>query len=235
MVERADTGDRPDLAALSDVSNALLFAPGNEREEHCLSFLTQSPPAETYVLVVTYGNTAREWIGWWNTYTDESPALGGIVSVGQTAEEIGADTSERRAPGQSPETVLDDVWSVRAVEEPGDLTGIGIEMSELLSKLSEAAEKSESESEVLSEISGESDSGPQIVVCFDSLTALLGHADLERAFRFLHVATGRVRSDDAVGYYHLDPEEHDAETLATLRTLFDAVLDDGDDGWTVET
>jgi hypothetical protein len=234
MVERAGTGDRPDLAALSDVSNALLFAPASEREENCLPFLTQSSPAETYVLVVTYDNTAREWIGWWNTYTDESPALGGIVSAGQTADEIGAESTEE-SPGQSQEVVLDDVWSVTAVEDPADLTGVGIEMSGLLSKLTEAAGTGEGESEVLTEISGEAGSGPRIVVCFDSLTALLDHTDLERAFRFLHVATGRVRSGDALGYYHIDPEKHDAETLATLRTLFDGVLDDGEDGWAVET
>ena len=232
MVEGSDTGEKPDIAALSDVSNALLFAPSSEREENCLAFLTQSPPTETYVLVVTYDNTAREWIGWWNANVAESPALGGIVSVGQTAKEIGADPGP---PGQSPETVLDDVWTVTAVEDPADLTGVGIEMSRLLSKLSEAASESETESEVLSEISGEADDGPRIVVCFDSLSALLRHADMERTFRFLHVATGRVRSGDALGYYHLDPERHDAETLATLKTLFDAVLDDGDDGWTVET
>jgi hypothetical protein len=219
MVERAGTGEQPDLATLSGVSNALLFADAVEMES-CLSFLTQAPPSETYVLAITYSSTAREWIDQWNAYAGDALARGAIVSVGQTDEEIETGTADGDdAPGRSRELILDQVWSVRTVKDSADLTGIGIEMSELLSELAEAA-----------------DEGDRIVVCFDSLTALLEHAELERAFRFLHVATGRVRSGGALGYYLLDPDGHDAETLTTLQNLFDAVLEHDDDtGWTVDT
>jgi hypothetical protein len=39
-----------------------------------------------------------------------------------------------------------------------------------------------------------------------------------------------VRSVDAVAHYHIDPEAHDDQVLATLSSLFDAVarFDDGD-------
>ena len=53
---------------------------------------------------------------------------------------------------------------------------------------------------------------------------------LQRAFRFLHVVTGRVKTAGGVGHYHLDPEAHDRQTLATLKGLFDAVVNVDEDG-----
>jgi hypothetical protein len=70
----------------------------------------------------------------------------------------------------------------------------------------------------------------QIAVCFNSVTSLLQYADLQRAFRFLHVVTGRVKTVGGVGHYHLDPDAHDSQTLATLKGLFDAVVEVEEDG-----
>lgn len=83
---------------------------------------------------------------------------------------------------------------VHDVESPQDLTGLGITIGERLSELS----------------------GDEPVVSFDSLTAMLQHVDLRRAFRFLHVLTNRIRSLEGVGHYHIDPGAHDDQTLATL-------------------
>ena len=102
-------------------------------------------------------------------------------------------------------------WQISSIESPGDLTGTGIELSSLLSTLVDEAGAEE-----------------RIVVCFDSVTTLLDHADLQRAFRFLHVVTGRVRSADARCYYHLDPAAHDEQARATLAGLFDATLGEDD-------
>jgi hypothetical protein len=78
------------------------------------------------------------------------------------------------------------------------------------------------------------DEDEHIVFCFDGVTSLLQYADLQRAFRFLHVVTGRVKTVGGVGHYHLDPEAHDTQTLATLKGLFDAVIEVEDDGtWTI--
>jgi hypothetical protein len=112
---------------------------------------------------------------------------------------------------------LDDGPSPRitTVSSPGDLTGLGIEISEQLEAWA--------------------DDGNQTVVCFHTLTTLFQYVDLEPAFQFLHVLTSRVRIADARAHYHVDPAAHDERELNTMRTLFDAVVAPSDDGWTVRT
>lgn len=205
MSERAGSSEAqtPDLSELADVSNVLLLAPslGGRGSAVCHDLLAQTPPSETNVLAVTYTDTPVEWVDDWLDHVGVSPVRGGIVSIGQVEKSID-----------------DPSWAVKTVENPTDLTGVGIELSELLSGMSTAAADEE-----------------HIAFCFDGITSLLQYADLQRAFRFLHVVTGRVKSVDGVGHYHLDPEAHDRQTLATLKGLFDAVVEvDRDGNWTVE-
>ena len=205
MSERAGTADgtAPDLSALSGVSNVLLLAPslGGHSDEVCFDLLAERPPSETNVLVVSYTQTPGELIEDWDTHVGVPPVRGGVVSVGQG--EAGSDEAS---------------WAVKPVENPSDLTGVGIELSELLSGMASAADENE-----------------HIAVCFNSITSLLQYADLQRGFRFLHVVTGRVKTVGGVGHFHIDPDAHDAQTLATLKGLFDAVVEVNDDGsWDVQ-
>jgi len=198
MAESAGPGGDDKLSELSDVANVLLSAPslGAAGNEACDSLLTQTAPSETNILVITFTDTPEEWVDDWMDSVGVSPVRGGIVSIGQA------------------EAAVDDPsWAVKTIENPSDLTGIGIELSELLSGIGTAADEDE-----------------HITVCFDSITSLLQYADLQRAFRFLHVVTGRVKTADGVGHYHLDPEAHDRQTLATLKGLFDAVVEVDEDG-----
>ncbi|AQL42183.1 hypothetical protein BV210_05415 [Halorientalis sp. IM1011] len=78
--------------------------------------------------------------------------------------------------------------------------------------------------------------GEPITVCLNSLTELLRDADRDRVFRFLHTITSRCLAVDATVHAHLDPATQDEQTVATVATLFDAVLRREDDtGWTVRT
>lgn len=200
----AGSGDeQPDLTELSEVSNVLLLAPslGGQGRDVCLNLLSQTPPSETNILTITFTDTPPEWVEHWVDHAGVSPIRGGIVSIGQAEA-----------------SVDDPSWAVKTVENPSDLTGIGIELSELLSGIATA-----------------SNEGEEIVVCFNSITSLLQYADLQRAFRFLHVVTGRVKTVGGVGHYHIDPEAHDRQTLATLKGLFDAVIEVDEDGtWQIE-
>lgn len=206
MAERAESDsdeDHPDLSDLSEVSNVLLLSPslGGHGSDICFDLLTQSPPATTNVLSISFTRSAREWADSWEEAVGESPARGGIVGIGQMDDNVD-----------------DPAWAVKTVENPSDLTGIGIQLSELLSGMANAAGSDE-----------------EIVMCFNSITSLLQYADLQRAFRFLHVVTGRIKTVDGVGHYHLDPDAHDAQTLATLKGLFDAVVREGEDGgWEIQ-
>lgn len=200
MAEASGSGesDRSDVSELGDVSNVLLLAPslGGQGNDVCLDLLTRSAPDRTNVLGITYTESPGEFVSRWSDGVGDPPARGGIVTVGE------ADASVSSAN-----------WTVRGVENPGDLTGIGIELSELLSSMATAAGDDEA-----------------VAVCFNNLTSLLQYADLQRVFRFLHVVTGRVKTIHGVGHYHIDPDAHDKQTMATLKGLFDAVIEIGEDG-----
>ncbi|MFC6721455.1 DUF7504 family protein [Halobacteriaceae archaeon SHR40] len=203
MSERAGSTTENKLSELSDVSNILLLTPslGGQGADVCLDVISRTKPSETNVLTITYTDTPQEWVDSWIDYVGVSPLRGGIVGIGQA--DAGVD---------------DPSWAVKTVENPSDLTGVGIELSELLSGMATAAADDE-----------------HIAVCFDGITSLLQYADLQRAFRFLHVVTGRIKTVGGVGHFHLDPEAHDRQTIATLKGLFDAVIEVDEDGsWTIQ-
>lgn len=95
---------------------------------------------------------------------------------------------------------------VEYVSSPGDLTGIGIGVSEQLRRFVEADVN-------------------QIRLCFYSLSTLLMYTELETVFRFLHVLSGRVDSIGALGLFALDPTTHEPSTVNTLKQLFDGVIE----------
>jgi KaiC/GvpD/RAD55 family RecA-like ATPase len=102
---------------------------------------------------------------------------------------------------------------VEYVNSPGDMTGVGIGISEQLRRFAE--EETE-----------------RTRVVFDSLSTLLMYSDAETVFRFLHVLTGRIDGVDAVGLFTIDPTTHDRETVNTLKQLFDGAIEirDGEAG-----
>ncbi|HKJ59781.1 MAG TPA: hypothetical protein VKA37_11155 [Halobacteriales archaeon] len=93
--------------------------------------------------------------------------------------------------------------AIRTVENPDDLARLGVGISDALSSWA--------------------DDHPT-TVCFHSLTALLQFVDLSRAFRFVYTLFGRVAARGAHAHFHLDPNAHDDQTVATLKPLFDEVL-----------
>lgn len=201
MAERVESGSERDASPLDTLGNAgnvLVLAPsiGARRSDACHTLLTGAPPESTNVLAVTFSDTPAERIDEWNAQAGEPPARGGVVAIGQAETRL-------EAPA----------WVVETVENPSDLTGIGIELSDLLSGMAGAADEDES-----------------IAVCFDSVTSLMQYADLQRAFRFLHVVTGRIKSVGATGHFHVDPEAHSDQDLATLKGLFDAIVEVEGDG-----
>lgn len=201
MAERVESGrgrDVPQLGELAGVANVMLLAPsiGAAKSNACHALLTQTPPESTNVLAVSFTETPAEWVDEWDATAGGPPARGAVVSIGQAEASL-----------------EDPTWATATTENASDLTGIGIQLSELLSGLAESAGDDES-----------------LVVCFDSVTSLLQYADLQRTFRFLHVVTGRVKSVGGVGHYHVDPQAHTAQDLATLKGLFDAVVEVDDDG-----
>ena len=95
---------------------------------------------------------------------------------------------------------------VRYASSPVDLTGIGIELSELLRGLYKNRGFTKNR------------------ILLHSLSTLLMYSDLQTVFRFLHVFTGRVQSSDALGVFVIDASAHDEQTVSTLKQLFDGVV-----------
>jgi len=102
---------------------------------------------------------------------------------------------------------------VEYVNSPGDMTGVGIGVSEQLRRFGE-------------------DDTERIRLAFYSLSTLLMYSEIETVFRFLHVLTGRIDGVEASGLFTIDPTTHEEETVNTLKQLFDGAIElrEGEDG-----
>ncbi|WP_135828879.1 DUF7504 family protein [Halorussus halobius] len=98
--------------------------------------------------------------------------------------------------------------TVRTVS-PTDLTGVGMAVSDVIKEWS--------------------DSDARTVVCFDSVTDFLQYADRSTMYRFLRVVTRRFDAVDGFAHFHMNPDAHDRQTMATLQSPFDAVVDASDE------
>lgn len=142
-----------------------------------------------------------------------------VVTTKDGADRVKSDFANHTGGDAGPLGVVDSVTKqqgmppaeddplVRYVSSPVDLTGLGIELSELLQSL--YRERGATQNRIL----------------LNSLSTLLMYSDLQTIFRFLHVFTGRVQSADALGVFVIDDSAHDTQTISTLKQLFDGVIE----------
>lgn len=124
--------------------------------------------------------------------------------AGDESGPLGVVDSVTKQQGMPP---AEDDELVRYVSSPVDLTGLGIELSELLQYF--YRERGTTENRIL----------------LNSLSTLLMYSNLQTVFRFLHVFTGRVQSADALGVFVIDDSAHDTQTLSTIKQLFDGIIE----------
>jgi hypothetical protein len=168
-----------------------------DAENAVYEVLSSAPPSETNLLVVSYRRDPDEWLADWQRHVGTVPADFRFIHVGDVARSAAAPATDTPA-GSAPHPVT-------AVNDPTDLTELGIQISQYLEQWA--------------------GTDRQITVYFDSLTVRLQFADLDRVYRFLHVLAGRVKSVDGHAYYRLDPDAHDAQTLSTVQTLMDDTIE----------
>ncbi|MFH5800227.1 hypothetical protein [Haladaptatus sp. CMAA 1911] len=178
----------------------------SETDEACVDMLTTSPPSEENVLWVTFTRSPDACIQDWLAHAGERPANLRFISVGETLRSVATSAPMQETPTDA---VMD------TLSNPGDLTGLGIKISEVLQQWH--------------------GNGNRTVACFHSLTALLQYSDVQTVYKFLHVLTGRFTTADVTAHFHLDPDAHDSQTVNTLKTLFDAVAEFDGDEWNVRT
>ena len=64
----------------------------------------------------------------------------------------------------------------------------------------------------------------EVALCYDPVDGLLRYKSTERAFRFLHILIGRLRSAGAISHFHADPLSSDPQEINTLKPLYDATV-----------
>jgi hypothetical protein len=172
---------------LDGAASILLKAPsmGGTREL-CTDLLTGGLD-EPGVLFVSFTRQASTCVD----QVDEA-AVGrlGVITVGDGGTEV-----------------ADADVTVSSISSPSDLTGLGIEIGQVLSEWE-----------------------APVAVCFDSLTAMLQYVDFETAYEFLHALTGQLYAADARAHYHIDPGAHDPMHVEGITSLFDAAVTVGEDG-----
>ena len=98
-----------------------------------------------------------------------------------------------------------DTPCIRHVSSPVDLTGVGVRVNQLMEDFGRV-------------------NGGEARLCVDSVSTMLMYSNLQTVFRFLHVMAGRVALQGDLGIYVVDEGMHDSQTIATLKQLFNAVL-----------
>ena len=105
---------------------------------------------------------------------------------------------------QSVPPTVDEMVEVTQINNPNDITRLGIVVSRITQ--------------------GWSGGDRGIRVCYDSLNVLLNYRDVKSAFRFLHVFLSTFTKTDALAHFHADPLEGDPQSINTVKPLFDEVV-----------
>jgi hypothetical protein len=185
----------------------LVLAPSlhDATDEACLNLLSTEDATGQNVAWVTYTRSPDACIQDWLAHAGERPENMRFISVGETTRSTSAVSNATEGRGEVVETL----------SNPNDLTGLGIKLSEVLKEWAR--------------------NDYPTTACFDSLTALLQYADLQTVYKFLHVLTGRFDAAGVTAHFHLDPDTCDDQTVSTLTSLFDTVVEFDDGEWDVRS
>jgi KaiC/GvpD/RAD55 family RecA-like ATPase len=107
--------------------------------------------------------------------------------------------------GSDQRAAVEEVTTER-VASPGDLTGISISTAKLLKRFANR------------DVSG-------VRHGLVSVSTLITYLDRDTVFKFLHIYTSRISDTDGIGVFTLDTESHDPQTVSTISSEFDAVVE----------
>lgn len=97
--------------------------------------------------------------------------------------------------------------NIKIASSTVDLTGIGLKISQFLDEfiLRKKIQKNQ--------------------LHINSLSTFLMYTNAQTVFRFLHIITKRIKSIGALGIYVIDGGMHDEQEIATLKQLFDGIIE----------
>ncbi|WP_459191308.1 RAD55 family ATPase [Halosimplex sp. J119] len=192
-----DLTDVLEFDALESVrpgSNILISGPAmSGKEDVALSMLADGAREGQGSLVVTTGDRAEGVLdGFLDRAPDADPSLVSVVDC----RGDGSRRGEATASGSY----------VYHVSSPGDLTGIGIGITECLEYLHNNG----------------ADSGR---FALTSLSTMLTYTDRKTVFKFCHVLSSRFDSAGYLGLFTIDSSAHDDQTLQVIKQAFDGMIE----------
>lgn len=158
-----------------------------------------SDPAGADVLVVAFAGSPAQWLDEWRTVVDAPPRATFVVH--EAASWLAGDPQDRITDAAPADTTV----RTELADSPGNLTDLGVTLTESLEKHAER--------------------DPRTILCFQSLTVLLQYSPLDEVYQFLHTLVGHLDRFDASGHFHLHEGAHEAEAIASLRPVFDRIRD----------
>jgi KaiC/GvpD/RAD55 family RecA-like ATPase len=106
----------------------------------------------------------------------------------------------------NPDPELSDGVSVHQVPSPGDLTGIGIGITNSLEGLHDSGRRR----------------GRMALL---SLSTMLTYTDKKTVFKFCHVLSSRLDTAGYIGVFTIDSEAHDKQTIQVIKQAFDGLIE----------
>lgn len=190
------------VESLTDLSNILLLSPSRctAKKNACLDLMSVEDPSDESMIGVMYPSP--------ELFLDRIETELGVVPPETTVVSVTDDSS---ASMTDIPTIATDRGPTIADVDPDDAT----QVTELVEAYRDRLDDRESDAET-------------VVLCFNSLTPLLEDIGRERTFQFLDSLTDALADANAVAHFHMDPDEHDSQTVLALTTLFDAVLESPD-------
>ncbi|WP_332899372.1 RAD55 family ATPase [Haladaptatus sp. CMSO5] len=95
---------------------------------------------------------------------------------------------------------------VHSVASPGDLTGIGIGISQFMQRFNQSGIT-------------------QTRLALDSISTLLSYVEVRTVFKFCHVLTARLEAVGYLGVFTLDTGAHDEQAVNTIKQVFDGMIE----------
>ncbi|WP_310930174.1 DUF7504 family protein [Halogeometricum luteum] len=191
MVELTDGASVSDLVSIPAGRSLLVTGPVMTGKRRIMnSLLAAGDPAARGTAIVTTrkpGDTIER------EFRSLADVPDGQFSVVDCVSRSGGFGLAEAAPGR------------RYISDPGDLTGIGIAMTEFMRRFHEE--------------------GRDARIGLHTLSTMLMYVDLKRVFQFLHVVTGRIATSGFSGVFVLDDNVVSEREEMIMLQPFDAVME----------
>lgn len=199
------SGDHSEeLGRIMGATSVLLLGPtGNSVSDAICSRFLVGEEGPHDVIFVTFDESPGERISVCSRADGWQGGEIGVIEVGRGNRNTATVSETTESPGGGSITI-------KQVSRAGDLSKLGIVISQLLAEFETTPRRT--------------------VLCFHTLSALHNQIGTKTLFRFLNTLQGRLRASDAIGHYHMNPDLHDEIVIETLRPIFDSIVEYSTDG-----